>query len=206
MIGNLRLRSGVRRLAHGRRLPLAAGLIGLVLATVFGAGAAAAIGRQHPATPAVSSSVSSDIKHDEAFVDARWHHCAGFAVHGHCPFQAATTSNGAGGHLVAVNLRWWSMDACERGLVYFFDGTKFLVTTHKLRPYSIGGVKAVRSDGIGKFAVVYFVSANKNTSCAANGHAGTDTYTYRWTGSRMVWNSGRPPRLPKVIVGSPADI
>jgi hypothetical protein len=205
MFGNPRLRSGARHLTFGRRLPAIAGLLGVVLATVFGVGAAVASSRHESAAPARASSVSSDIRADEAFVNGRWHHCAGFGVHGSCPFQAAATANGFGGHLIAVNLRWWSMDACERGLVYFFDGTRLIVKTSRLRPFSSGGVKVVRADGTRKFSVVFFVSRSKFTSCAENGNAGTDTYSYRWTGSRMTWNSGRLPRLPKVIVGSPAD-
>jgi len=201
MIGNLRLRSGVRRLAHGRRLPLAAGLIGLVLATVFGAGAAAAIGRHHPATPAVSSSVSSDIKHDEAFVASKYHHCAAFSAAHKCPFQAAATGNGAGGHLIAIDLRQTTGDDCLLGIVYFFDGTRFVGTSHLVRPHSPGGVEGVRAIGVERFSVTYGVNDSKSTICARTGDAGTDVYKYRWNGTGFVKISGRLPRLPKVIVG-----
>jgi hypothetical protein len=189
-----------------RRLPAAAGLLGLVLTAVFGAGAAAAASRPDSAVPGASSSVRADIRHDEAFVANRNGHCAAFSASHRCPFgAAASTSDLSGGHLIAIDLRWFTMDACDRGVAYFFDGTKFLGTTRKLRPFSIGGVDTVHAAGAGLFAVAYFVSKSKNTSCARNGNAGTDTYKYRWNGSRMARESGSLPRLPKVIVGSPAD-
>jgi hypothetical protein len=196
MIGNLQTL---------RRLPAAAGLLGLVLTAVFGAGAAAAASSHHSAGPGASTSIRADIRRDEAFVANRNGHCAAFSARHQCPFGAASTSNGSGGHLIAINLRQVTMDDCNRGLVYFFDGTRFLSTTHKLRPFSVGGVKTVHAARAGKFFVTYWVSRSKNTSCAANGNAGTDTYLYRWNGSRMAREAGSLPRLPKVIVGSPAD-
>ncbi|HXP18165.1 MAG TPA: hypothetical protein VN840_00840 [Streptosporangiaceae bacterium] len=205
MIRNSRLRSGTRNPLSGRRLPLAAAALGVAAATVLGAGAAVAIGRHTHATPGSVSSISADIRHDEAYVARKNGHCAAFSAAHKCPFAAASTSNGKGGHLIAINLRQFTGDDCDRGVVYLFNGTKFLVTTRKLRPFSIGGVKAVRAAGTAEFAVVYWVSRSKNTSCAENGNAGTDTYKYRWNGTRMAWASGKPPRLPKVIVGSPAD-
>ena len=205
MIGHSSLRPGTRRQAFGRRLPAAASLVGLALVTVFGAGAAAAVSSHHSAAPGRPSSVRSQIRHDEGVVAARNNHCASFSASHRCPFAAASTSDLSGGALIAIELRWFTMDACDRGVVYFFDGTKLIMTTRKLRPFSIGGVDKVRAAGGGKFSVVYFVSASKNVSCAANGNAGTDTYVYRWNGSRMARESGRLPRLPKVIVGSPAD-
>jgi hypothetical protein len=201
MIGNRQLRPWSRSLAFRRAVIAVAGLSGVVLATVA-AGEAIASGRPHHAAP---GSLSATIKHDEAFVSKKNHHCAGFAVHGSCPFQVATTSDRAGGHLIAINLRWFTMDACDRGVVYFFHGTKFIQTTRKLRPFSVGGVKNVFAAGAGKFTVNYWVSRSKFTSCAQNGNAGTDRYRYRWTGKHMAWLSGKPPRLPKVIVGTKAD-
>ncbi len=201
MIGNWRLRPGMRSHAFRRAAIAIAGSSGLVLATVAAGGAIAA-GRTHPAAP---GSLSAAIRHDEAFINRLHHHCAGFAVHHSCPFQVASTSDQAGGRLIAINLRWSTMDACDRGVVYFFDGTRFIQTTRSLRPRSVGGVKTVFAAAAGKFSVYYWVSRSKFTSCAQNGNAGTDRYRYRWTGSRMVRVSGVPPRLPKVIVGSPAD-
>jgi hypothetical protein len=205
MIGNLRVRSGTRNQVLGRRWPLTAAVLGVVAATVLGTGAAVAVGRHHRAAAGAASSVRADIRQDEAFVARRNGHCATFSAAHKCPFAAASTSNGKGGHLIAINLRQFTMDDCDRGVVYLFNGTKFLVTTRKLRPFSDGGVKAVRAAGAREFAVVYWVSRSKNTSCAENGNGGTDTYKYRWNGSRMARVSGSPPRLPKVIVGSPAD-
>lgn len=201
MIGNWRLRAGARSHAFRRAVIAVAGLSGLALTTVV-AGEAIAAGRSAPAAPA---SLSAQIRHDKAVVNRLHHHCAGFAVHGSCPFGVASTSDRHGGHLIAINLRWFTMDACDRGVVYFFDGTKLIQTTRKLRPFSVGGVKSVFADGPGKFTVYYWVSRSKFTSCAQNGNAGTDRYRYRWTGTRMTWLSGKPPRLPRVIVGTRAD-
>jgi hypothetical protein len=192
----------MRNLAPGARWSLTVGLAGLVAVTVFGVGAAAAVGPQHPARPGSPTTVKAAIRHDEAVVAARFHHCASFSAAHKCPFASAVTTNGSGGHLIAINLRWFTMDACDRGVVYFFDGTKLLVSTRKLRPFSIGGVDKVRAAGAATFAVVYFVNRSASTSCAQSGNGGTDTYKYRWNGTRMFKLSGRPPHLPKVIVGT----
>ncbi len=196
-------RSG-RQLSGG--WALAAGLLGLTLAvggTV--AFASARTGGTHAGPAAVPASLSSTIRHDKAYVSAKYHGCAGFADHGKCPFAVASTPNGSGGNLIAVELRWYTMDACNRGLVYLFDSTKFIETTHSLRPFSIGGVDVVHGHGTASFAVTYWVSKNKLTSCAANGDAGTDVYTYSWNGKTFHRTSGTLPKPPKVIVGSPAD-
>jgi hypothetical protein len=140
---------------------------------------------------------------DEAFVAGVYGNCAAFTPSPHlCSFAVAATADRAGGHLYAVELRVQTGDDCYRGIVYFFDGTRYITRTRDLPPSSVGGVTRVRAGGAGRFAVVYLVNKNEVTSCAAGGDAGTDTYVYRWTGRRMVRQSGVLPRLPEVIVGT----
>jgi hypothetical protein len=146
---------------------------------------------------------SRQVAADEAFVARAYDDCAAFTPSPHhCSFAVAAASDRAGGRLYAVELLYQSGDDCYRGIVYFFDGTRFITRTRDLPPYSIGGVASVRADGAGRFAVVYLVDKNQLTSCAAGGDAGTDTYVYRWTGHRMVRQSGVLPRLPEVILGT----
>jgi hypothetical protein len=140
---------------------------------------------------------------DEAYVARVYGNCAAFTPSPHhCSFAVAATPDRAGGRLYAVELRYQTGDDCYAGIVYFFDGTRYSTRTRDLPPYSIGGVTEVRADGTGRFTVVYLVNKNKSTSCAAGGDAGTNTYIYRWTGSRMVRQSGALPRLPEVILGT----
>jgi hypothetical protein len=148
------------------------------------------------------SGTSRQIATDEAFVAKQYDDCAAFTPSPHhCLFAVATTSNRAGGHLYGIELVAQTGDDCYRGTVYFFDRTRFIARTSSLPPYSIGGVKAIRADGAGRFSVVYLVNKDKDTSCAAGGDAGTDTYVYRWTGSHMAKESGTLPRPPEVILG-----
>jgi hypothetical protein len=164
----------------------------------------------HGATPAISLAIAMtrypgnrQIAADEAFVASAYGNCAAFTPSPHhCSFAVAATGDGAGGRLYAVELRSQTGDDCERGIVYFFDGTRFAGRTRDLPPSSVGGVTRVNADGAGRFAVVYLVDKNAFTSCAAGGDAGTDTYVYRWTGHRMVRQSGVLPRLPEVILGT----
>lgn len=209
MIGNSRRRSASRHLTLVGRRPLAARLVGVSLAMTCAVGVVAAVAAASPAAaaPRTPSSVQSVIRHDKAFVAKRLHNCASLGLMPtHCPFGAtAFTSNGTGGRLYAIELRWFTMDACDRGLLYFFDGTHFVETSRNLRPHSLGGVKSVRAIGIRKFSVSYWVSKRKFTSCAMNGNAGTDVYRYRWSGTGLAKTFGTLPEPPKVIVGSPAD-
>ncbi len=140
---------------------------------------------------------------DEAYVARAYGDCAAFTPSPHsCSFAVAATADRSGGRLYAVDLLSQTGDDCFYGIVYVFDGTRFITRTRDLPPYSIGGVSKVRADGTGRFTVVYLVNKNKLTSCAAGGDAGTDTYVYRWTGSRMVRQSGVLPRAPEVILGT----
>ena len=169
------------------------GLAGLVLA---GCGTAQAAG-------GAPRTLKAEIAHDKAFVAARYHHCASLHLSPrHCPFKVATTSNGHGGALIAIDLTQQTGDDCNRGRVFFFSKETFLASTRTLRPHSLGGVVGLRAHGARKFAVIYGVSANANTSCADAGNAGTDTYVYAYNGHHMVRKSGTPPKLPKVIVGT----
>ncbi len=171
------------------------GLAGLVLT---GCGAA-----QASSQPAAASTLKAQIAHDKAFVADRYHGCASLHLSPrHCPFKVATTSNGHGGKLIAIDLTQQTGDDCNRGRVFFFTKEHFLASTRKLRPHSLGGVVGMHAHGAAKFAVIYGVSANTSTSCADAGNAGTDSYVYAYNGHRMVKKSGTPPKLPKVIVGT----
>jgi hypothetical protein len=172
------------------------GLAGLVLA---GCGSAQAASSQ----ASQASTLKAQISHDKAFVAARYHGCA--ALHlspRHCPFKVATTSNGHGGSLIAIDLTQQTGDDCNRGRVFFFNKEHFLASTRKLKPHSLGGVVGLHAHGAKKFTVIYGVSANASTSCADAGNAGTDSYVYAYNGHQMFKKSGTPPKLPKVIVGT----
>ena len=139
---------------------------------------------------------------DEAVVGAANGQCAAFTPDRRCPFATvATSSDGAGGLLYALELSATSGDACLRGVTYFFDGRRLLTDTTRLPPHLAGGVVALRSDAAGQFTVGYAVSL-PNSSCANNGSAGTDPYVYGWDGSGMVLRSGTAPIPPNVLVGA----
>jgi hypothetical protein len=167
-------------------------LIALSLAGTSTAAKAAAASR--PTRPIVT---------DEAFVSTRYDNCAAFTPSPHhCTFAVAASWNRSGGYLYGVELVQQTGDDCYRGIVYFFDGTRYLTNTRRLPPGSFGGVKAIHADGTARFSVSYWVDQNENTSCAEGGDGGTDTYVYLWTGTRMVRMSGQLPPPPKVILGT----
>ena len=172
-------------------------LAGLVLAAGCASAQAAGSSGTAPQT------LKAEIAHDKAFVAARYHHCA--ALHlspQHCPFKVATTSNGHGGSLIAIDLTQQTGDDCDRGRAFFFSKETFLASTKDLQPHSVGGVEGLHAHGTAQIGIVYGVSASASTSCAENGNAGTDTYVYAWNGHHMIKKSGTPPKLPKVIVGT----
>jgi hypothetical protein len=146
---------------------------------------------------------SRQIAADEAFAAWAYGDCAAFtSTPHHCSFAVAGTNGRPGGRWSAVELLYQSGDDCYRGIVYFFDGTRFITRTRDLPPYSVGGVARVAADGAGRFAVVYLADENQLTSCGAGGDAGTDTYLYRRTGHRLVRQSGVLARQPEVILGT----
>ncbi|MGI9004894.1 MAG: hypothetical protein ACR2FU_01600 [Streptosporangiaceae bacterium] len=152
---------------------------------------------------AAPHSLTAQIKHDEGVVAARYHHCASLHLSPrHCPFKVATTADGHGGTLIAVDLTQQTMDDCDRGRDFFFTGETLRASTRALQPHSLGGVESLRAHGTAAIAVSYGVNRSASTSCAQSGNAGTDTYVYGWNGKHMVRKSGTPPRKPKVIVGT----
>jgi hypothetical protein len=149
-----------------------------------------------------TADAQAEIAHDKAVVAGKYHHCSSFLASRRCPFKVATTANGHGGTLIAIDITQQTMDDCDRGRVFFFNGETLLVSTRGLAPHSVGGVEGVRAHGAKEFAVIYGVNRSQNTSCAQSGNAGTDTYVYGWNGTHMIKKSGTPPNPPKVIVGT----
>jgi hypothetical protein len=150
-----------------------------------------------------SSSESAVVAHDERVISASHDDCKTFEPIGRCPFGVVVrTPNGSGGWLYAFRLTAVTGDDCGRGLVYFFDVERLLVSTSHLAPHSSAGVVRLRADGPKRFAVGFAVSPSSLTSCAENGSAGITTYVYSWNGSKMSAVSGSLPSRPKVIVGT----
>ena len=157
---------------------------------------ASALAKSFPSRSAV-------VAHDEAVISASHGDCKVFEPAGRCPFgSVASTPNGSGGSLYALRLTAVTGDDCDRGLVYFFDEERLLVSTSDLAPHSSAGVVRLSAHGPGRFAVGFAVSPSSLTSCASNGSAGTTTYVYGWNGLKIYVVSGRPPTPPKVIVGT----
>ncbi len=153
--------------------------------------------------PQPSTGSAHQVAQDEAFVAKRYDNCAAFTPSPHhCSFAVVTTLYRAGERLYGIELLQQTGDDCYRGIVYFFADTRFIRTTRQLPPYSIGGVAKIRVSGRGLFSVAYLVDKTKYTSCAAGGNGGTDTYVYRWTGTRMIRESGQLPKPPEVILGT----
>jgi outer membrane murein-binding lipoprotein Lpp len=184
--------------AHGRRTRLVmTSLIGLFLA----AGCSSTAGGTAAAGSA--STLKAQIAHAKAVIDRRYHDCAALRLSpSHCPFKVASTPDGKGGDLIAINLTQQTGDDCYRGEVFFFDADRFLASTRQLPPRSVAGVEGLHAAGTAAFTVTYGVSASANSTCAMNGSAGTDDYVYGWNGSRMYAKSGTPPKPPRVIVGA----
>lgn len=174
----------------------------LCAAVALAASGLAAACSAAPAT-APAPSPAHQIAADEASVAGRYADCAAFTPAPHrCVFAVATVSDRSGGHLYGIELVQQTGDDCYRGIVYFYDGTRYVTSTRQLPPRSAGGVKTVRAGGAGEFSVVYWVNQNADTSCAGGGDGGTDAYTYRWTGADLVIKSGHRPRPPELILGT----
>jgi hypothetical protein len=155
------------------------------------------------ASASSSASESGVVAHDEAVISALHNDCKAVEPTGRCPFGVVLrTPNGSGRLLYAFRLTAVSGDDCDRGLVYFFDEERLLVSTSHLAPHSSAGVVRLRADGPKRFAVGFAVSPSSLTSCAENGSAGTTTYVYSWNGSTMFVVSGSLPSRPKVVVGT----
>ena len=189
--------AAARRRARKRTSAALLGLATLLLAVGCGAAQAASDAGAAP------HSLARQIAHDKGVVAARYHHCASLHLSPrHCPFKVATTADGHGGTLIAIDLTQQTMDDCDRGRVFFFTGETLRASTKALQPHSVGGVENLRAHGTAAIAVIYGVSRSASTSCAQSGNAGTDTYVYAWNGTHMVKKSGTPPHKPKVIVGT----
>lgn len=142
----------------------------------------------------------STLSYDEAVISQKNLGCIGLV--GGCPFAVATTSDGHGHALYAIDLRWQAGDACGAwGIVYFFEGRTLVTTTQSLAPRAgvWGGSGPVKTVATGRFAVRYPVAPSANVPCSLYGSAGTDTYVYRWSGKTFVVASGMLPKLPKVL-------
>jgi hypothetical protein len=142
----------------------------------------------------------SSLSYDEAVIAQKNLDCIGLV--GGCSFAVATTSDGHGHALYAIDLRWQAGDACGAwGIVYFFENRTLLTTTQRLAPRAgvWGGSGPVKTVASGRFAVRYPVAPSANVPCSLYGSAGTDTYVYRWNGKTFVRASGTLPKLPKVL-------
>jgi len=136
---------------------------------------------------------------DESVVAAKNFYCPEFSS---CPFAVASTTDGHGHDLIAVDLLHQGGTACSYpGIVYFFEGTSLKASTLSLAPRAgvWPGSRPLWADGTAKFAVRYQVTPSSNAICALWGSSGTDTYVYRWNGTRFVVASGALPRPPKVL-------
>ena len=180
-----------------------AGLAAILWSLLVVAGCAAAPSASASPLATSSASESAVVAHDEAVISASHDDCKTFEPTGRCPFGVVVrTPNGSGESLYAFRLTALTGDDCDRGLVYFFDEERWLVSTSRLAPHSSAGVVRLRADGPKRFAVGFAVSPSSLTSCAENGSAGTTTYVYGWNGLKIYVVSGRPPTPPKVIVGT----
>jgi len=136
---------------------------------------------------------------DESVVAATNFYCPEFSS---CPFAVAATTDGHGHDLIAVDLLHQGGTACSYpGIVYFFEGTSLKASTLTLAPRAgvWPGSRPMWAVGIAKFAVRYQVTPSANAICALWGSSGTDTYVYRWNGTRFVVASGSLPAPPKVL-------
>jgi hypothetical protein len=144
---------------------------------------------------------------DESMLSSLYDGCGGT-----CTYEAAETTDGAGGTLYAIEVTDQYQDGYGRGAVFFFRGESLLAGTGGLPP----GTSVQHGSGLdwvldpeagsgisapspGHFAVTYVVSSAANLCNACDGDAGTDTYTYRWNGSALVLGTGTPPAPPAVI-------
>jgi hypothetical protein len=164
---------------------------------------------------------------DKSYVATKLDDCYPFTPDHRCgpwELQVAYASDGSTGTLYAVTALQTTGDSCYRSSVWFFDNATPIPLSSDLLPPDVvattdpDGVDPEAPDlsntvsfvdgtaaaaGRAEFAIPYAVSLpvmpGSMVSCADVGHAGTDTYVYRWNGRTMTYVSGEPPTPPLVI-------
>jgi hypothetical protein len=144
---------------------------------------------------------------DEATLSALYNGCAGT-----CAYETASTPDGAGGTLYAIEVEQQFADGYGRGAVFFFHGETVLPGTGALEPGTSvenaqgldwvldpGAGPGISVPSSGHFAVTFVVSSAANMCNACDGNDGTTTFTYGWNGTAMVVDSGTPPTPPAVV-------
>lgn len=144
---------------------------------------------------------------DESTLSTLYNGCAGT-----CGYQTASTPDGAGGILYAIEVDQQYGDGYGRGAVFFFHGETLLPGTGALAPGTSveggrgldwvldpGAGPAISVPSSGHFAVTFVVSSGPNMCNACDGNDGTTTFTYDWNGSAMVVDSGTLPAPPAVV-------
>jgi hypothetical protein len=144
---------------------------------------------------------------DESALSTLYEGCAGT-----CAYETASTPDGAGGILYAIEVEQQYGDGYGRGAVFFFHGETLLPGTGALAP----GTSVEKGEGLdwvldpgagpgisvpssGHFAVTFVVSSAPNLCNACDGNDGTTTYTYGWNGTALVVDSGTAPTPPAVV-------
>lgn len=152
-----------------------------------------------------SAAATTVLVRDEAEVAGIFKDCKAFDPSG-CPFTVASTSDGSGQRLYAVDLERYAGDSCANGVTYFFHGRMLLTNTALVSPRAgvalpgtAGGKPVLAADGTKHFMVRFEVNPSKLALCAAYGSAGSDAYVYGFNGSEMVVLSGKAPRPPHVL-------
>ena len=167
-----------------------------------------------PVAPTTTTTTSPDaqpaavaLAADEAALSTLYNGCAGA-----CTYETASTTDGAGGTLYAVEVDQQYGDSYGRGAVFFFHGETLLPGTGALAPGTSvekgqgldwvldpGAGPALSVPSSGRFAVTFVVSSAADMCNACDGNDGTDTFTYGWNGTALVVDSGTVPTPPAVI-------
>jgi hypothetical protein len=200
----------------------AAGLVGALVLAGCGSALPAPSPAKKPAAPTTTAPAASTttataspyaqppavaLPTDEAALSALYDGCAGT-----CAYETASTPDGAGGSLYAIEVEQQFGDGYGRGAVFFFHGETLLPGTGSLEP----GTSVEKGQGLdwvldpgagpgisvpssGHFTVTFVVSSAPNLCNACDGNDGTTTFTYGWNGTDMVVDAGTPPTPPAVI-------